>query len=772
MVKTKLLMKSLLASLMAVGVFASSSFAGPGPGPRYKDVRYRQDYSIRYYSDSSLGTLKDVVADRNGNVCVVAGQAICKTYAGRLLYPGRLVQDLTYRPLSDRRISSVCLSEGQLVYIDDKALFSNAWAGSLYVPHGMPGAKLVAAGQRGEFLVSDGRGLALIRDRKIAWSGTVADELSSIRYDGSTRQFWLVTAGSLSTFSPVTHKISSVFKAEGLTCVGIAGKQLLVGTHNGYYRLSAPAYRALGACIRNLPATDLTTIESIDGELWFGSTHGAFRARSSGGFDYFASERWLPGDHVAAIARGDAESVLVLTERGLARIVFHSMSLEDKAAYYEDIVRQRHIRYGFYSDYTSMRKGDCSTAEMGPHDSDNLWTSMYLGAELFRYLATGDIEARQNYRESFDAMERLFTLSGVEGLFGRCIERVGIASFKEEYRKNIEAYWYPGYARVPSSWHHTADKEWDWRGSSSSDQTVGMMFALTLVAQYSNEPDLKQRAISLIDQLMTYIVGNDMRLVDVDGRPTLWGIWAPEYVNRFPNMIGDKKLYSSNIIAFLQTAYHFTGEEIFKTRANELLHKYHYLENLTRPVREIGPAPDTADAWCKELSGGWNNSDDEMYFLAYWGLYPYALDPVVKQKYAAAIRDHWNFKRPARDGLWNLCYGILTGAQQFDLDQTIWELKRMPMDLITWNVHNTGRKDLVYIGDNILEQPIRDVLPPDERPQNKHNRNLFDMDDKGGTGSAELGGGDVFLLPYWMGRYFGVISAPVEKQKPDTPFSF
>jgi hypothetical protein len=152
-----------------------------------------------------------------------------------------------------------------------------------------------------------------------------------------------------------------------------------------------------------------------------------------------------------------------------------------------------------------------------------------------------------------------------------------------------------------------------------------------------------------------------------------------------------------------------------------------------------------------------------MYFLAYWGLYPYSIDSTLKTKYREAIRDHWNFKRPAKDGLWNLCYGILTKAPAFDLDETIWELKRMPMDLITWGIHNTGRKDLVYIGENIMNQPTKEVLPPDERPQNKHNRNLFDMDEKGGNGSAELGGGDVYLLPYWMGRYFGVISAPVEK---------
>jgi len=78
------------------------------------------------------------------------------------------------------------------------------------------------------------------------------------------------------------------------------------------------------------------------------------------------------------------------------------------------------------------------------------------------------------------------------------------------------------------------------------------------------------------------------------------------------------------------------------------------------------------------------------------------------------------------------------------------------MDLITWPIHNSHRQDL----------HAQNVLPPDERPQNKHNRDLFELDNKGGNGASELGGGDVYLLPYWMGRYFKFISAPQQEPTP------
>lgn len=741
---------------------------------RAKDVdseeRYVQDYSIKYFpaehaasgewTEASAGVFHTVVSDRNGVVQVLADSGVFRPYSGRLLYPGSLLRDRVYRVLTDRRITGMCVSDGQVAYLDDEALFSNAWAGKLYVRHGMPGAHLVAAGEGGKFLVSDGRRLVLAGD-SIQWSGVSSVPLLDIRYEPSQGLFWLLSGGSVSCFSPLTKKIVRVFSGAGLTCLAFWDSKAVVGSRNGYIELGLASRRPLGDWKRRLPCTDITVLEVINGQLWFGSAEGAFTRGGDGHFRYYASERWLPGDRVVSISQGADSSVLVLTDKGLGKICFERMSLEQKAAFYENIVRQRHIRYGFYSDYSGTKEGDVSTAETRPHDSDNLWTSMYLVGEMFRYLVTHDSAAKQNYYESFDAMERLFTLSGVTGLFGRCIERRGLEEFKEEYRENIESYWYPGYARTPSSWHHSPDSAWDWRGSSSSDQAVGQFFSLTLVAQYTDDPQLKARAVRLIDQLTGYILDNGLRLIDVDGRPTLWGLWGPEYVNRFPDMVGDKKLYSSNIIAFLEIAWHFTGKEKYRDKALELLNQNHYLQNLMRPVREIGQAPSKADAWSKELSGGWNNSDDEMYFLAYWGLYPYALDKGLQAQYGEAIRDHWEYKRSAKDGLWDLCYGVITGASAFDLDSAIWELQRMPLDLINWNITNSGRKDMVLLPPNGLEQYTREVLPPDERPENKHNRNLFQLDDKG-NGGGELGGGDVFLLPYWMGRYFGVIRASTD----------
>ena len=135
-----------------------------------------------------------------------------------------------------------------------------------------------------------------------------------------------------------------------------------------------------------------------------------------------------------------------------------------------------------------------------------------------------------------------------------------------------------------------------------------------------------------MDALMEHIVEHDMYMIDWNGKPTMWGRWNPEYVNARPIIVGDRKITSSNIISMLQTAYHFTGKKIYKEKALELMSKYGYLENLMRPMKTIGRAPDDADALSKDLSDGWNHSDDEMYFVGYWGLYRYALNDTLKSK--------------------------------------------------------------------------------------------------------------------------------------------
>ncbi|GAB4034833.1 hypothetical protein [Spirosoma jeollabukense] len=724
--------------------------------PVYQDVPYVQDYSVKYYVADSAVRLKSVFADRNGVVQVLSSKGLLRPQAGQFQYPGTLEADRAYRPMADRTIAALGLCQHQFVYLDNDVVFSNAWAGKLLAKHAMPNAQLVCAGSDGTnqlatFLVSDGVRLKALCDNSVVWEGVLPqDSVASIRYDVAKNHFLVLGKHSLSVVNVKTGHLKTVFQQPGLTCFELAQNKVYLGTHDGYQALDASTFTPIGTLQKKLPCPDLRTIAFVHGKLWFGSALGAFMLRPDGKFNYYYGERWLPGNNVAAISAGTGNSVLVLTDKGLGDLHFEPMTLQAKSLLYEKQVRQRHIRYGFNCDVTSIQNGDLATAQMGQRDSDNLWTSMYLVSQLFRYKVTADPEALRNCLESFEAMERLFTITSMNGFFARGFERRG-------YQKFDAKAWDGG---LTNGWTHANDPGWDWRGTTSSDQTVGQLFSLTLLAELM-DGDVKKRAIGLIDSLMTTIIRNDWYLIDVDGKPTLWGKWNPDYVNSFDKSVGDRKINSSNIIGFLQAAYHFTGKPVYREKAYELMQKYGYLENLMRPMRDIGKAPKDAGDWAKMLSEGWNHSDDEMYFLAYWPLYRYAFTPELKAKYGEAIKDHWQAERPEKDGLWNLCYAM-TGAKAFDLPETVWYLQEFPLDMIEWPVMNSHRKDIEFIPENFRGQTTKEVLPPDERPELKHNRNLFKLD-RPGKAVSELSAGDSFLLPYWMGRYLGVISAPVGK---------
>ncbi|MCC5928223.1 MAG: hypothetical protein JJU28_03160, partial [Cyclobacteriaceae bacterium] len=507
-----------------------------------------------------------------------------------------------------------------------------------------------------------------------------------------------------------------------------------------YVKLDVQSGKIQGEVQQKLPWTEITWVESIEDKVWFGTNKGAFSLNADGSFSYYNGKRWLPGDEVLHITAGPEHSVLVLTEKGLGKICFEQWTLAEKAKFFDRQVRNRQIRHGFNSGLSGMKEGNISTGYLTESNNDGLWTAMYLAAEVFRYVVTQDPEALQNTIESLDAMERLFTINNIPGFPAR--------SFHRDIDKEM--------LKLSNNWQPSHQAGWLWNSTTSSDEAIGHIFAFGVIAELIDEPALKNKAIQLIDTLMSHIVANDFYLIDYDGKPTLWGKWNPEYVNAYPTNVGDRKLNSSNIVAMLQTAYHFTGKEKYKDKAFGLMHNYGYFENLMRPMAELGEAPEDASDKARLVSGAWNHGDDEMYYLGYWGLYRYAFNDTLKAHYKQAILDHWEAERPEKEGLWNIMTA-LTGTDQFDLDNAIWYLQEYPLDQVNWSIMNSHRKDIVKLGANFRNQTIEDVLSPAERPIQRHSQNMFNLDRDKAAGEQENSGGDIWLLPYWIGRYLGVI---------------
>lgn len=710
----------------------------------HQDKPFQQDYSIKFYTNAETDA-KQVAMDRNDNVQILAKEGLLRPENGHFLYPGHIRKDNSYRFMKDKKIAGVASYQNQFVYLTDQFVMSNAWAGTLLSKHTLPEARIFAGGNDFAFLVSDGKSLQLIKNSKSIWNGNIPDdEVLSIVFQSTGNQFWILGRKSLYSLAAENNVLTKVLTGSNFTAFDLADKEkhIVVGTADGYLVYDIPSKKQVGEIHKKLPVTKITAVKEVNDRVWFGTEEGAFALRADGKFDYYNGERWLPGNKVIDIAEGPENAVLILTNKGLGQLNFKSMSLEEKALYFEKQVRQRHIRNGFNASLVNMEHGNVTSGFMEDSDNDGLWTSMCLGGEIFRYAVTKDPEALKNCRESLDAMERLYSVTAIPGFPARSFERSG-------HMKELSD---------SERWQHSSEKEWDWKSTTSSDEVIGHIFAFGAMAELVDDAPMKKRAVALIDTVMSNIIKNDMYLIDFDGKPTMWGKWNPEYVNAFPINVGDRKLNSSNIVSMLQTAYFFTKKEKYKAKAFELMNKHGYFENMMRSMKVIGNAPENADEHSKHMSDGWNHSDDEMYYVGYWGLYRYAFNDTLKARYKQQILDHWEIERPEKEGAWNI-FTALTGAEDFDLKEAVWYLQEHPLDLIDWGIKNSHRKDIEFIEPNFRKQTIREVLPPDERPVQRHNANMFSLDDNA-NGSAEYSAGDIWLLPYWLGRYLGVISAP------------
>ncbi|MHC4489629.1 MAG: ligand-binding sensor domain-containing protein, partial [Planctomycetota bacterium] len=659
----------------------------------YKDRLFLQDLAEKIpLSEELAGTeLSTVSSDRNGRILVLSNKGLLQ------IHNGKLVTDQQYRPLLDMQIRDMDICRGQFVYLTDKDVLSNAWAGKFCVPHRMPDVRLFKMGSNFNFLVTGRDVLAYFEQSKCVDKWERGQRyIKQLFFDKIRNRFLLLSNRQLDYFSP-GKGITKVFEGRDLNCLELASDNtaLIVGTQDGYIELDVDSFRQRSALQKKLPWTDIRCVKHIGEKVWFGTSRGAFARHRDGQIDYYASKRWLVDDSVIDLSKGPNNCVLILGPGGLSIIHFKTTTLQQKAEHFDRLTRRHHMRYGLNSALTMTKPGDLSTGTLVDQDNDGLWTSMYLAGELFRYAVTKSEDALQNCYESFEAMERLTYINPLEGFPSRSFERSG-------YKLADKSRWRPA-----------EDQAWDWKATTSSDEIVGHFFVYSIFAEVIPDEKWRDRAITLMDSIMNHIVRNDWYLIDYDGKPTLWGKWNPDYVNQFPKQVGDRRLNSAEIISFLQTTYHFTGKEIYKEKAFELMEKYGYLDNIMIPISKIGRVPGI------DLTTEWNHSDDELAFLSYWNLYKYAFTDELREKYRRAIKGHWEIERPEKNPLWNLIYAA-TGATEFDLEQTIWSLREFPLDTISWSVRNSHRKDLELLDSNFRNQTTHKVLPPDERPMSKY----------------------------------------------------
>lgn len=476
---------------------------------------------------------------------------------------------------------------------------------------------------------------------------------------------------------------------------------------------------------------------SADGTVWLGSRQGAACLRR-GKWEYYAGPRYLPSDEVIDIAGDPEGGAWIATPAGLTHVTRTELALEEKAGLFERRIRDRHCRHGYVTSCRLAAPGDLSSpVTHDASDNDGLWTALYAAAECFHYAVTGSEEARRFAWESVRALLDLERRTPISGYPARALVREGeeVSKSGGEWHRT-ETYIGPGEAEPGPS----PDGAWEWKGDTSSDELDGHYFALPIFYDLVATEEQQQEIREVVERITDHLVDNDLLLIDLDGKPTRWGVFSPGYLNG--PWEAERGLNSLSILSHLRAAHHICGHERYLEASRMLIDEHHYALNTLN--QKILPPGDI------------NHSDDELAFICYYSLLTYETDPELRRLYLLSLERSWRIERPERNPLWNLIYGALTG-NACDAEAAVQTLAEIPLDLINWPVRNSHRNDIECSPrtGRFGEVESVDPLPAAERPIGKWNSNPFRLDG-GGDGTSEDDGA-YYLLPYWLGRYHGLI---------------
>lgn len=458
---------------------------------------------------------------------------------------------------------------------------------------------------------------------------------------------------------------------------------------------------------------------------------GASRYHPDGTRRYYFGRIWLADDRVRGMARAADGTVWIATAGGVSRIEQRSITLAEKAALFDALTHERHVRLGYTSTENRLETaGDTSSFTNHDDDNDGQWTSMYLASQCFRWAVTGSDQARENARTAARALMKLEEVAGDDGFFARSIVDGDLCAAKQE---------------GPGEWHLSDDGQWCWKGDTSSDEFVGHIFGLSLFYDLVADEAERAEVARTIGRMVGTIVDNGFRMLDIDGEPTTHGHFDPYFMeNDLTAILGDAGLNSAMMLGALHAAHHMTGEQRFRDAFEQLAHDHGYKEYVSR-IEEIN------------LQFHTNHDAEEMSFLAMYTLMRYEDDQELMALWRQGLSYLWEVQRPERNPEFNMMYAPLARAGEYDLDVSIETLQKIPLDLVLWGLDHAHRwdRDEDPRPDRFGRPQNSFVFPYDERQAMRWAENPYAYEQRG-DGHAESSG-TFWLLPYWMGRYHGLI---------------
>ena len=435
-------------------------------------------------------------------------------------------------------------------------------------------------------------------------------------------------------------------------------------------------------------------------------------------------------------------------------------SLADKAAHYDGLARNLHVHDGLLRTVTLTEAGSEEVAYHHHSDNANYWTGLYLASQVFRYAATGDPEALENGLAAAEGLHHIQGVTGIDGLLARCYASPdGLYNNKGEEDPKWFDSTAPGY------------EGWRFKGDVSKDGMTGVMFAYGVAAALGDKvPEVRDAVAPDAAAIAHNLIANDLAVIDVTGERTEHGDLFAFSSGGFP---GFNALLAS---AFIKAAAELTSaQEIDDYYYGCLMGRFEVdpCRGKDGPVK--APYVELMDGmmglYLENCQENFNNF--LMAFLSMHTLVRLETDPELSTVMAEVFRSKmWTWPGhdyPAAEQM-NPVFTFLyaggmaatpdDGELAASVESAVCNLKRFPGSKVALEVA-AGDPALEVCKSRGGHPRAADPFLVDERYLDNFVWRLDPYEipkaSTGGDGTHVWSPED-YLLPYWMGRYFGYIT--------------
>lgn len=522
-----------------------------------------------------------------------------------------------------------------------------------------------------------------------------------------------------------------------------------------------------------------------DGIVWFGTEKGAIRFEN-GEFYYRFSLRWLPDDHVNEIVVQDDGTTWFATNRGVGQIISRTMTFDQKADYFTRQTETRHQRMGFIAPNELEVPYDTTSFKYGISDNDGKYTSMYGAAQAYRYAVTGEKEAKELAKRSFEACKWLVDITHEPGFPARVIvphdwpEPLADPEYTHQMNLKVQQS-DPFWKDITPRFVKSKDGKYLWKCDTSSDELAGHYFFYGIYYDLVAETEEEKAPVrEVVADITDHLIRNGFYLRDHDETSTRWGNFSPEFFNSVWGW-DQRGLNSLMMLSFLNVAKHITGDPKYDEVAKMLRDEQQYHINAMHG-KEFFP-PDNVVPW-----------DNNLCLMSMLGLINYETDPELLIMYRMSLENSWLHISKQKNAFWDALYAAmarrftqLASEGYFSSEDIFPEgggftnkavaelaefpplgghikemLARIPLDLIGYEMDNTHRLDVEFDptpGQRPTMGWRKDgyALPVDERGHVRQDRDGFALHlrEEGGINAEQEG--TFYLLPYYMSRYYNLI---------------